>query len=74
MSKVCEVGQMNNGVYLDVGEFLVDLIWTIQWFDSRFTIRIGNFEFGWITLLIISSVVSLLCYVIWGRSSDNNDY
>lgn len=65
---------MNDGVYLDVGEFLVDLIWTIQWFDSRFTIRIGNFEFGWITLLIISSVVSLLCYVIWGRSSDNSDY
>lgn len=64
---------MNNGVYLDVGEFFSDLILVITWFDSKFTIRIGNFEFGWIELMIISAIVSLLSYMLWGRDSWSDD-
>lgn len=63
---------MNQGVYLDVGEFLSDLIWVVTWIDSRFTIRIGNFEFGLIELAIICSVVSLLSYMLWGRDSQDD--
>lgn len=63
---------MNQGVYLDVGEFLSDLILVVTWIDSRFTIRIGNFEFGLIELAIICSVVSLLSYMLWGRDSQDD--
>lgn len=60
------------GVYLDVGEFFSDLIWVITWLDSRFTIRIGDFEFGLIELAIICGVVSLISYMIWGRDSQDD--
>lgn len=63
---------MNNGAYLDVGEFFSDLIWVVTWLDSKFTIRIGNFEFGLIELAIISAVVSLISYMLWGRDSQDD--
>lgn len=63
---------MNQGVYLDVGEFLSDLIWVVTWIDSRFTIRIGNFEFGLIELAIICSVVFLFFYMLWGCDSQDD--
>ena len=63
---------MNNGAYLDVGEFLIDLIWVVTWVDSRFTIRIGDFEFGLIELAIICNIVSLLSYLLWGRDSQDD--
>ena len=61
-----------NGVYLDVGEFFSDLIYVITWLDSKFTIRIGDFEFGLIELAIICTVVSLLTYMLWGRDSQDD--
>ena len=62
----------NHGAYLDVGEFFSDLIFVITWLDSRFTIRIGDYEFGLIELAIICSVVSLLTYMLWGRDSQDD--